>query len=98
MLYGNDKQNVFINDNLKESNIEILGPNRDILEKIEEHTYKINDSLCLIKFMLEIICLVLTFKYLNEIVAILILTMIFVAELINEIYRKIKKEKNNGRF
>ena len=78
-------------DNNKESNIEILEPNRDILEKI-------NDNLYLIKFMLEIICLVLTFKYINEIAAILIFTMIFLVELINKIYIKIKKEKNNGRF
>ena len=81
---------MIINNN-KESNIEILEPNRDILEKI-------NDNLCLIKFMLEIICLILTFKYLNEIAAILIFTMIFLVELINKIYIKIKKEKNNGRF
>jgi len=78
--------------NNEESNIKILKSNRDILEKIEENTYKINDNLCLVKFMLEIICLVLTFKYLNEIVAIIILTMIFLADLINAIYRKIKRE------
>mgnify|MGYP000846544926 CR=1 FL=1 len=78
--------------NNEESNIKVLKSNRDILEKIEENTHKINDNLYLVKFMLEIICLVLTFKYLNEIVAILILTMIFLADLINVIYRKIKKE------
>ena len=76
---------MIINNN-EESSIKILEPNRDILEKI-------NDNLCLIKFMLEIICLVLTFKYLKEIAAILIFTMIFVLDLINAIYRKVKKEK-----
>jgi len=77
--------------NNEESDIKVIEPNRDILEKI-------NDNLYLVKFMLEIICLVLTFKYLNEITAIIIFTMIFLADLINVIYRKIKKEKNNGRF
>jgi hypothetical protein len=81
-----------------ESSVEILEPNRDILEKIEENTYKINDSLCLIKFMIEIICLILTYRYLNERATMLVFIMIFVAELINEIYRKLKKEKNNGKF
>lgn len=88
---------MIINNN-EESSIKILEPNRDILEKIEENTYKINDNLYLIKFMLEIVCLILTFKYLNEIAVILIFTMIFLVDLINVIYRKIKKEKNNGRF
>lgn len=74
--------------NNEESNIKVIASNRDILEKIEENTHKINDNLYLVKFMLEIICLVLTFKYLNEIVAIIILTMIFLADLINVIYRK----------
>lgn len=67
--------------NNEESDIKVIESNSDILEKI-------NDNLYLVKFMLEIICLVLTFKYLNEIVAIIILTMIFLADLINVIYRK----------
>lgn len=67
--------------NNEESDIKVIKSNSDILEKI-------NDNLYLVKFMLEIICLVLTFKYLNEIVAIIILTMIFLADLINVIYRK----------
>ena len=75
---------MIINNN-EENDIKVIESNRDILEKI-------NDNLCLIKFMLEIVCLVLTFKYLNEIVAILILTMIFLADLINAIYRKVKRE------
>jgi|GEM_PF-5611311 len=78
---------MIINNN-EESDIKVIEPNREILEKI-------NDNLCLIKFMLEIICLVLTFKYLKEIAAILVLTMIFLVDLINKIYRKVK---NNGRF
>ena len=74
--------------NNEESNIKILEPNRDILQKI-------NDNLCLIKFMLEIICLVLTFKYLGERNMILVFIMIFLVDLINKIYRKVK---NNGKF
>ena len=98
MLYDNDKQEVYINDNLKESSIEILGPNRDILEKIEKYTYNLNVNLFFINFMMTIVCSIISYKYLGERITILLLIMILSISLMLRILDKIEKEKNNGRF